>query len=179
MAYPATAQEMVDRLLADRPFLIAQVVADNYPEVRARFAAQLQSDQPQLINTPEKLTEQLIWWDTYQGGADVTDAVLAVPFRNATGSAVLQEAVTQLANMASQSDGHPKGLTEGLVAFVGALNGSNAQQTAAAGAQAATAAEQAAAEARRREASARRVRAVLAIVLLLALVALIWYLKRR
>lgn len=104
LPYPTTPQDMLDRLLADREFLIRTIVNDNYPAVREQFEEQLQSHQPQLINTPEKLADQLIWWDRAQG-RETVDPVINVPFRNATGSQVLSQAMTLGREMMEQSGG--------------------------------------------------------------------------
>lgn len=179
MAYPQTAQDMVDRLLADRQWEVRMVVTDNYPAVRANFQAQLQGDQPALVDTPEKLIEQLLWWDQYQGGRAVVDPVLSVPYRAGTGSAVLTAAVEQLAEMASQTDGHPLGLAEGITAYVGALKNSPAESSAASALQAAEATAKATAEAAQAAMKARTTRVVAIIILLVAIGAAIWYLKTR
>jgi hypothetical protein len=179
MAYPQTAQDMVDRLLADRQWEVRMVVTDNYPAVRANFEAQLQSGQSALIDTPEKLIDQLLWWDQYQGGRDTVDPVLSVPYRATTGSAVLTSAVEQLAEMSSQSEGHPLGLTDGITAYVGALKNTPVESSAASAVQAAEAAAKAAADAAKAAMKARTTRVVAIIILLVAIGAAIWYLKTR
>lgn len=105
MQYPRTAQEMVDRLRSSRPFLIGVVVNDNYPAVRARFNAVLQSDQPKKIDTPEKLINELLWWERTQGSAVVDDVIVPIPYRNQTGSQVLEDAMAELYERAERSDG--------------------------------------------------------------------------
>lgn len=120
-AYPTTAQDMLDRLLTDREFLIRTIVTDNYPAVRERFAALLQDGQPQLIDSPEKLAAQLVWWDRSQG-ADIVNPVLDVPFRNAAGSNVLRDAMAQGREMVELSGAHTKSfITDGIGAIIGGV----------------------------------------------------------
>ncbi len=118
MAYPTTAQAMVDRLTADREFLIRVVVTDNYKAVAQNFLTI--QDNPALVNTPEKLINELLWWNRFQG-EDSINAVIDVPYRGAANSAVLDDAVTQLHDMVEKSgrdDG--KFLAGGIAALVGA-----------------------------------------------------------
>lgn len=179
MAYPQTTQEMVDRLLADREFEVRMIVTDNYPTVRGMFQAMLQADQPSKTDTPEKLINELLWWDRYQGGRAVVDPVLAVPYRGTTGSAILTSAVAQLAEMASQSQGHPQGVSEGIVAYVGALKGTPVDTSAASAVQAVEAAATASAEAAKAAMKAKTTRTVAIIILLAAIGVAIWYLSRK
>lgn len=120
-AYPTTAQDMLDRLLTDREFLIRTIVTDNYPAVRGKFKELLQDGQPALIDSPEKLAAQLVWWDRSQG-AVVVDPVLDVPFRNAAGSNVLSDAMAQGRDMVEQSGVAAKSfITDGIGAIVGGV----------------------------------------------------------
>lgn len=179
MSYPTTVEEMRDRLLADRAFLIRQVVNDNYPAVRRNFEEQLQSSQPGLIDTPEKLATELIWWDTNQGGPDAIDPVLAVPFRGETGSAILAQAMAQLFEIQQQTAGSDKFLIGSIIGAVNALAGSNLQADAARAEAQRLAAEAAKAEADRKAANARLLRWGVGIVVLLVVALTIWYFKRK
>lgn len=96
---------MLDRLIADHPFLIRTVVYDNYPAAREQFEQHIQSGIPQLINTPEKLVEQMVGWsETPQGRDLVNDVLIAVPYRNGTGSAVLSDALAMGREIMSNGD---------------------------------------------------------------------------
>ncbi len=123
MAYPTTAQEMVDRLLVDRAFLIRTVVTDNYQAVRANYIQQLEANAA-LVDSPEKLTAKLVWWDRYHG-SELVDPVLDVNYRGAAQSRVLNDAMAQLRDVQRQSGAAPKGnfLTDGIAALVGAVGG--------------------------------------------------------
>lgn len=101
MAYPTTAQEMYDRLLADREFMVRIIVNDNFPAVRDKFLEILQ-DNPALVNTPDKLTSELLWWNRNQG-PDSIDTVIDVPYRNSANSAVLDAAHTMLHDKVERS----------------------------------------------------------------------------
>lgn len=179
MAYPTSTQEMVARLLADRAFEVQTIVNDNYPAVREQFEALLQSDQPQLINTPEKLVQQLLWWDQGQGGRATVDPVLSVPYRGATGSNVLATAVAQLEEMAGQSEGSPFGATEGIVAYVGALKETPAGTAAEQVVKEVEATAQAAADAAKAAAKNRMFRTLVIVVVLVTIGALIYYTAKK
>lgn len=179
MAYPSTAQELVDRLLVDREFEIRTVVYDNYPAVRANFEEQLQAGQPNLINTPEKLADELVWWDRNQGGRATVDPVLDVPYRASAGSQVLDAAVAQLAEMSEATAGHPMGLRQGITAMVGSLKGTSAESAATTNVKEVEAMALAAANTLAEKAKANRTRVVAAIVAVLAIIALIWYLRQK
>lgn len=179
MAYPTSTQEMVDRLLADRSFEVQQIVNDNFPAVREQFMLQLQADQPDRVNTPEKLIGELLWWDRNQGGRAVVDPVLDVPFRASTGSAVLVSAVQQLQDMARLTGGSPYGATQGIAAFVGSLKGSAAESEAQTNTTAADAGEAATKQLQEDEQRMRVLRLLGVAAVIVALVALILYLRSR
>lgn len=179
MAYPTSTQEMVDRLLADRSFEVQQIVNDNFPAVREQFVLQLQADQPDRVNTPEKLVAELLWWDRNQGGRAVVDPVLDVPFRASTGSAVLVSAVEQLQDMAQLTAGSPYGASQGIAAFVGSLKGSTADADAVTNTAAADANEVATKNTQEQEDRARVIRILGVVAVIVALVALILYLRSR
>jgi len=118
LPYPATVQEMFDRLVADRAFRIRLTVADNYPAVRERFLDILQSGYPEKVNTPEKLIDELLWWDANDPAG--VDQVLDVPYRNSTGSGILSEALEQGREVV-QTEGDPKLFGPGFAAGISGI----------------------------------------------------------
>jgi hypothetical protein len=104
-ADPTTANQMFDRLLADRAFRIRTIVADNYPAVRANYLAILQSGYPERVNTPAKLTNELLWWDKNQSRADV-DQVLNVPYLQT--NPLVTQAMDKAATIAHEAGAEPK-----------------------------------------------------------------------
>lgn len=174
-SFPTTPQEAVDRLLTDRAFLVQSVVNDNYPTVKANFIAQLQ-DNPVLVNTPEKLVRELLWWD--KNDTEAVDDVLRVEWLNTLGSSVLNNAFIQLQSMAATTGGGDK-FVGALVTAVSALLGSGAQQNAA-NAAAQQAAQQAAlAESQRKAQNDKFLRIAIGIVLAVAIIGFIIYIRRK
>jgi hypothetical protein len=102
---PTTAQQMFDRLLADRAFRIRTIVADNFPAVRANFLAILQSGYPEKVDTPGKLTNELLWWDKNQSQADV-DKVIAVRYLQT--NQLVTQAMEQAEAIATEAGAEPK-----------------------------------------------------------------------
>ena len=174
-SFPSTTQEAVDRLLTDRAFLVQSVVNDNFPTVKANFLSQLQ-DNPTLVNTPEKLVRELLWWDG--NDTEAVDDLLRVEWRNTLGSQVLNNAFMQLQSMAATTGGSDK-FVGALVTAVSALLGSGAQQNAA-NAAAQQAAQQAAlAESQRKAANDRMIRIGIGVALVMAVILFIWYIRRK
>jgi hypothetical protein len=115
---------MFDRLLADRAFRIRTIVADNFRAVRANFIAILQSGYPEKVNTPAKLTNELLWWDKNQSQADV-DQVLNVPYLQT--NQLVTQAMTKAYDIAVESGVGPKtidpAVAGGIFSGIGGLFG--------------------------------------------------------
>lgn len=175
-AFPTTAQEAIDRLLVDMPFVIQTIVNDNYQAVRERYLELLQ-DNPALVNTPEKLTNELVWW--LRNDPNAVQQVLDVPWRNTLNSQVLNKAFVQMqAMVATTGNGGDKFLGNLIGAVLG-LNGTSAQADAQAAAAAQAAAQAAAAETQRKAQQDKFIRIAASVLILMALVAFIIYLRRR
>lgn len=175
-AFPATAQEALDRLLTDRAFLIQTVVNDNFTAVRSRFLASLQ-DQPARVNTPEKLVKELLWWD--KNDPEGVDDVLEVSWQNSLGSKVLNDAFVELQNRASTTGTGGTKILGSIITAVNSLLGSGAAAQAQADAAARAAAEAAAREAERKAQQDRFIRIAVSAFVVLAVVALIIYIRRK
>jgi hypothetical protein len=123
-ANPTTADQMFDRLLADRAFRIRTIVADNFAAVRANYLATIQSGYPEKVDTPTKLTTELLWWDKYQSKADV-DQVINVQYKGT--DPLVTQAMTKAYDIAVESGVGPKAMAPevggGLLAGIGGLFG--------------------------------------------------------
>ena len=121
---PTTADQMFDRLLADRAFRIRTIVADNYPAVRANFLNVLQSGYPEKVDTAAKLTKELIWWDQNQSQADV-DQVINVPYKqtNPLVTQAMARAYDMVVESGGSTDASPKWVGA-VVAGIGQIFGS-------------------------------------------------------
>lgn len=120
VTYPTTAQDMLDRLIADRAFRIRLIVADNFPAVKELH------DQELLLGNssdygPEQLTANLLWLDAQPDGEELVDRVTAVPYRGTANSRVLTDAMAMGEHMLREAGAEPKNLFAGLAAGIGGI----------------------------------------------------------
>lgn len=154
MAYPTTAEQMVNRLLTDRGFLAQCVVNDNAPAVKANMVEMGIAPRGLETMKPEQLLQEVL-----RLPEEVQDEALNVEFRGAAGSAVLNEAVERL-HVIAHEEGNDTGgpsrfigaIVGGIVGIVGAIKGGGSDH----GAEAAAIAEAARIEALARAEAQRK-----------------------